>query len=69
MEWIRCSERMPPDGVEVLFVAFGQDVEVGRHYHQEWTDLRTDSQNEAITFDDQCVTHWMPLPEPPKEQA
>lgn len=68
MKWIPCSERMPEEGHEVLFVAFEEDVEVGRHYDNMWTALRTDSQNDPITFDNQCVMHWMPLPLPPQEQ-
>jgi len=66
-EWIKCSERMPPvgenfllfcemtDGVKVIKV--GRLSEMKRIYwfgNDEWLQKKR-------------ITHWMPLPEPPKD--
>lgn len=64
-EWIRCSDRMPVangwyltfDGCDV-FIRQMQTSGVGRRY---WIG--------GVRFSREIngVTHWMPLPEPPKE--
>ena len=59
-EWIKCSEQMPDEMVDVI-------TSNGREVGKEWWDgtgwkswAKYDSVNGI-------VTHWMPLPEPPKE--
>ena len=61
MEWIKCSERMPPkriyviacDGDGSMWVAFLSE-------RMTWDD--------GDFFDNiQGITHWMPLPPPPTE--
>ncbi|EOJ5404665.1 DUF551 domain-containing protein [Escherichia coli] len=62
-DWISCSERMPKGYADVL-VTDGEHVEVKwwdeSGYWDSWTELNSD------IFADE-ITHWMPLPEPPKE--
>ena len=75
-DWIKCSERMPENGANVICVGFifdnpenGQWVvscvfEDGTFYGQSH-----DGQGEiCIDYDIEMhpPTHWMPLPEPPK---
>lgn len=62
--WIKCSERMPEDLVCVLFAFHGRIVKIGFRNHglggrNAWC-------SEGFHYDDNEITHWMPLPEPPK---
>ena len=60
--WISVEERLPEVGVDVL-VTDGSNVCISRQ-------VRYVSPTERFTFwsrDDLDLTHWMPLPEPPKE--
>ena len=60
--WISVEERLPEVGIDVL-VTDGSDVCIS---HQ----VRYVSPTERFTFwsrDDLDLTHWMPLPEAPKE--
>lgn len=55
-EWIKCSKRLPEkDGRYLVFVPYPSYPWVGV------SSLRKGK------FDDDNVTHWMPLPEPPNE--
>ena len=62
MKWIPVTERLPEDGEEALCITkWGQRWvavwnEIGDHL---WTDGENWCSNSF-------VTHWMPLPEPPK---
>lgn len=65
-EWISVEERLPEQSVEVLVYDFvdSMDVmflEVDDDGYRFWAD---DNGYEYSIHD---VTHWMPLPEPPKE--
>lgn len=60
--WIPVTERLPESGKCVLVCSKDGMVAEGSYkaYEKKWTQFRwnvTDLQN---------VTHWMPLPEPPK---
>ena len=62
-KWIPVAERLPEYGRHVLVYAgfFQPYIEVG--YYCEDRKWR-------FTYDDAeivCVSHWMPLPDPPKE--
>lgn len=62
MEWIDCKVRMPQMGESVLCYSHF------RIFHSWWDDASSscdwyDIQNTWIIED---VTHWMPLPSPPK---
>jgi hypothetical protein len=61
-KWIPVTERLPESGKCVLVCSKDGMVAEGSYkaYEKKWTQFRwnvTDLQN---------VTHWMPLPEPPK---
>jgi hypothetical protein len=59
MEWIKCSDRMPEDGEEVMtFGDWGRQQ--GTYVHNFWRLCGGDN---IASPDD--VTHWMPLPEAP----
>jgi hypothetical protein len=63
MEWIKCSERMPE---------FAQDVFCFNLYKQYMIGSVTKINNDNYVCEGYfaklfSVTHWMPLPEPPKE--
>ena len=73
MEWISVKERLPRHGVEVLVLwkthknkkqcavaAIWKDKDYGWHFRYNDVDG-------ANLLDDSQVTHWMPLPPPPKQ--
>lgn len=57
-KWISVKDRLPEQYTDVIVLYdFGR---VGVNW--------TNKENEFIEHPDCKVTHWMPLPEPPKEQ-
>lgn len=66
-EWIRCSERMPEANEDVLVVINPgdyQSIHIGYMYNEgDWMIDGEFWYEEG----DPSITHWMPLPEPPKE--
>lgn len=61
-KWIPVTERLPKYG-EVVLIAFRWDaVDTGWCCEYGW-------RGEYAPYEDGEVTHWMPLPEPPKEDA
>ena len=79
MDWISVKNRMPDDEQEVLVIAHGWDgrlVYVGSHKRVEaqksWLTGITNKSSEWSLWGwsylkEPMVTHWMPMPEPPKE--
>ena len=77
-EWIPVTERLPDDEQEVLVIAHGWDgrlVYVGSRKRVEaqksWLTGITNKSSEWSLWGwylkEPMVTHWMPMPEPPKE--
>lgn len=70
LSWISVKERLPEERTMVLIVD-GGEVSVGQYspteYHPTgwWDYLSTDINGCEVECHN--VTHWMPLPEPPKE--
>jgi hypothetical protein len=62
MKWIPVSERYPPVGESVLITGAG-NIGHARRINFEWVIVASNDK-----ASDRSVTHWMPLPEPPKEQ-
>lgn len=68
MEWISVKDRLPEKGQEVTaWRMFGGD-----YWHYQiitfWIEKRTPCwryQDNWVSF--HSITHWMPLPKPPKE--
>ena len=68
-EWIRVEERLPKSQADVLVVAFWHEcwqTMIGWHSDsgERWRVITPHGEREPGG-----VTHWMPLPEPPKEGA
>ncbi|MBQ5389869.1 MAG: DUF551 domain-containing protein [Clostridia bacterium] len=61
--WIPCSERLPEQEVRVLLFA-SDEVYLG-----ELTDIKDVFDTDFGFMKNGYVTHWMPRPEPPKEDA
>ena len=59
--WIPCNERLPEQEVRVLLFA-ADEVYVG-----ELTDIKDLFDTDIGFMKNGHVTHWMPIPEPPKE--
>ncbi|QHJ82515.1 MAG: hypothetical protein [Caudoviricetes sp.] len=67
-DWIKVSDRMPSNG-QCVSISDGHLVGVWR-YRGWWPDF--DGNGCASTSDPlhliKNITHWMPLPEPPKDE-
>ena len=66
-KWIPVTERLPDSQADVLVVAFWHEkwqTMIGWHSDlgQKWRVITPHGEHEPGG-----VTHWMPLPEPPKE--
>lgn len=65
-KWIRVEDRLPTNNDPIFQLIWGEDedgdIEVYKAYYSEqstcwfWRDMEFSN-----------VTHWMPLPEPPKQ--
>lgn len=62
-DWISVKDRTPDTGIETLLVTYsssaGRTIEMARYMNGHLTLL-------AFEVPDGVITHWMPLPEPPK---
>lgn len=71
-DWVSVEERRPEYG-ELVQVTNGKDVKVGCLYRYNdptrapWWQLFP-AQDETWGIDGSGVTHWQPLPAPPKEK-
>ena len=66
--WVSVREKMPKDHQDVLFTN-GKNVMFGAYdsfteYWYEW-----DGPYDTEHYYGDPITHWMPLPEPPKEDV
>jgi hypothetical protein len=76
MEWISVKDRMPPEGVKCLFYRPLADKScdpiisvkiAAKDLGHCWDSTVPDGEKPCNPSDGSChVTHWMPLPEPPK---
>ena len=66
-QWIKCSERMPEEGEDVIIYDDLRQVHEG-YYIQcgDYVSWEISSYDPSY-YDEVNVTHWMPLPEPPAE--
>ena len=64
MEWVSVKDRMPEEGVSVI-IWDKQSVipQIGSYMGNETGEELFSGYTECYVY----VTHWMPLPEPPKE--
>jgi len=50
--WIPVGDRLPPNGTDQIILTYWRERFIGHHIDGQWNY--------------QGVTHWMPLPQPPK---
>ena len=60
-EWIKCSERMPEFGEQVMVCVSGGILDIAQR------ELNGDFWNGDYYEEAMNITHWMPLPTPPEE--
>ena len=69
--WISCKDKMPEDNTLVLFVYVSQNGVKSVHYgyHQTLKGLGSSwaKPSGGWHYYDDDITHWQPLPEPPKD--
>ncbi len=68
--WIPVTERLPETDTEVLVCDIHAEfIEVYKFVKDDFDEYywRSDWGENSLRFND--VTHWMPLPEPPKEEC
>lgn len=58
--WIICKDEMPPIGCDVIVCYNQRYVDIGYYGISSWF-IRTNP------FEERAVSHWQPLPKPPKE--
>lgn len=68
--WIPVTERLPTIDQEVIVLAYGNMMRIWNLHRLDPETADVCWECEDGTLDDVCVvTHWMPLPEPPKEES
>lgn len=70
-KWISVKERMPPNSVYVLVAVYDPRpnvemyfIEIAERMNNNWFDGKD---GDCIASKHSSVTHWMPLPDEPKE--
>lgn len=66
MEWIKCDDRMSDDSQSVLFYAPKRNMIEGDYYDAD-QDVFIVGVTGVVGERKDCVSHWMPFPEPPEE--
>ncbi|HAX4302378.1 TPA: DUF551 domain-containing protein [Escherichia coli] len=66
--WISCSERMPDDGQHVIILCDGAFVLYAQYRDSEFFDVVRNGE-EFFETQSRNVTHWMPLPAAPQQEA
>ena len=68
-KWISVEERLPEmyeDGsADIVLVTDGQFIHMAAYSNEKWYFAECGEMKEPMFYK---VTHWMPLPEPPKEE-
>ena len=64
-KWIPCSERLPEAGMPVLIYGCRHRVTA---YYDNCKNLFRLTENDNLYYIAEYVTHWMPLPEPPRKE-
>jgi len=64
MEWIKLETKLPPERTSILFWNNHTGVILGHVIDGSWFQC---SDGEEYSLKDDEITHWMPLPEAPKD--
>lgn len=68
-QWISVKDRLPEldaDGtIPAVFVTDGEFIHMAYFSHNNWFFCESGEMKENMFY---VVSHWMPLPEPPKEE-
>lgn len=68
-QWIKCSERMPEDFIDVLVCT--EEFQIHEGFRLVYGDgnsvWKLYCYNKIYENEVVIITHWMPLPEPPQE--
>lgn len=64
-EWISVKDKLPENFETVLALCKDGDMFVGRH--TSWQQWQIWTAKKSTKIVQRTVTHWMPLPEPPKD--
>jgi hypothetical protein len=65
MNWISLNEQKPKHRQPILF--WSDDVYIGVWYEHSNSVIGNVAGYQEDDVNKSCITHWMPLPEPPKE--
>lgn len=81
MDWNKCSDRLPETYQFVLVCSKMRNdcepssITIARWNTEKWETLCNEEENNACvcgdlfwSTDSDEITHWMPLPKPPKDQ-
>ena len=60
--WIPCSERLPREFTRVIGYMAWKAMTAIEYQHGRWYSI-----DHLEPLPDEAVSHWMPLPQPPKE--
>lgn len=66
MEWVSVERKLPENGTPVL-IAAGHYVTLAS-WNSDEKRFQFTSREDAALISSNDITHWMPLPEPPKER-
>lgn len=63
MNWISVKDKLPTDYQKII--AYGlEDINTCTYYYEHWI-VNYELEGDDIDLKD--ITHWMPIPNPPKE--
>lgn len=66
MNWIKLKDKRPPNNTLVLVYTTLKSITIAQHiYYLGWHYLGRLPRDKGLYDND--ITHWMPLPEAPKE--
>lgn len=64
MEWIRVEDRLPEKGVYVL--GYGKNTTLGGLHYEQVKRNSDGCWCSVVNYSHVRITHWIPLPDPPK---
>ena len=62
-KWIPVTERLPEQNTRVIGFMAWTGITAIEYQHGKWYSI-----DHLQPLPDEAVTHWMPLPQPPKEE-